>query len=54
MDKCTCKKGYGWKDFKCFKCGGDIRGIWYLTSILEEHLRKRIRDSIEELREGGN
>jgi len=34
MKKCNCKTGYGWKDYKCNKCGGDIRGVWYLTSIL--------------------
>ncbi len=45
--KCTCDKGYGWKDYKCLNCGGDIRGVWCLTSILDEHLRKRIREAMK-------
>lgn len=34
MMKCICEKCSGWKNFKCRKWGGDIRGVWIMTSIL--------------------
>lgn len=36
LTQCTCKIGYGWIDYKCIKCGKDIRGVWYVTTYAEE------------------
>lgn len=43
---CNCGVCYGWKMYKCVKCGGDVRGVWNLVNLRtevinnEEHIRK--------------